>query len=221
LIHYNPYSKQLSDKEIESGEHRKFVGSYWEEIGMLQFEYLLNAGLKPHHKILDLGCGALRGGIHFIKYLNDGKYTGVDANRSLIKAGQIELKKMNLDHKYFKLIVDENFNYQTWGNKFDYILSVSLFTHLPKLKIKECLKAVSKTISPRGKYYTTFFRHKCKSYCNFSKHTDYGIKTYDNEDPYHQTVTELREIANSINLKFEYKGKWNHPRGQEMILIRK
>ena len=114
---------------------------------MLQFEYLLNAGLKPHHKILDLGCGALRGGIHFIKYLNDGKYIGVDANRSLIKAGQIELKKMNLDHKSFKLIVDENFNYQTWGYKFDYILSVSLFTSA-KAKLRSVLKQSQKPFHP-------------------------------------------------------------------------
>ena len=221
MINYNSYGKQLSDDQIKSGLHREFVGSYWEQIGMLQFRYLINAGLKPYHRILDLGCGALRGGIHFIRYLDDGKYTGVDANRSLIKAGKIELKKYNLDHKISNFIVNENFDYKIWGEEFDYVLSVSLFTHLPVIKIKQCIKAVSQTISPKGKYFTTFFRKKCKTYSNFTNHTSYGVKAYDTTDPYHQTVSELQTISNSFNMKLEYLGEWNHPRGQEMISFQK
>ena len=38
-MHYNHFDRQLTDKEIEEGEHRKFVGSFWDEIGKLQFEF--------------------------------------------------------------------------------------------------------------------------------------------------------------------------------------
>lgn len=71
MINYNSYGKQLSDDQIEAAEHRKFVGSYWEQIGMLQFHFLINAGLKPYYRILDPDCGALRGCINFIRYLDD------------------------------------------------------------------------------------------------------------------------------------------------------
>lgn len=220
-MHYNSYGKQLTDKEIKLGEHRKFVGSYWEQLGKLQFDYLLKQGLKPHHKLLDLGCGALRGGIHFIRYLEDGHYTGIDANTSLIRAGETELKKVNLDRKSSNFIIDENFEYKKWGGNFDYIISISLFTHLPISKIKSCLNAVSNTISPEGKYFTSFFRLGCDEFEKESYHNELGIKTHDDLDPFHQKISVLRKISEPMNLEMDYKGSWKHPRGQEMILFKK
>ncbi len=41
------------------------VGGMWEEIGRLQFVFLVEKGLQPHHEMLDIGCGTLRGGRHF------------------------------------------------------------------------------------------------------------------------------------------------------------
>jgi len=96
IMNYNDYGKQLSDIEILSGKHRKFVGSFWKEIGNLQFEFLCAQGLRKKDKLLDIGCGALRGGIHFIKYLEEGNYTGIDANESLIRAGELEIQKAGL-----------------------------------------------------------------------------------------------------------------------------
>ena len=221
FMHYNSYGKQLTDEDIKLGEHRKFVGSYWELLGKLQFDYLLKQGLKPHHKLLDLGCGALRGGIHFIRYLEDGHYTGIDANASLIRAGKTELKKVNLDRKSSNFIIDENFEYKKWGGNFDYIISISLFTHLPISKIKKCLHAVSNTISPEGKYFTSFFRLECDEFDKKSCHNDHGIKTHDDNDPYHQKISVLRKISVPMDLEINYKGNWKHPRGQEMISFKK
>ena len=53
------------------------IGGMWEEIGQLQFDYLRNDGLRPDHSMLDIGCGTLRGGRHFIAWLSPGKYTGL------------------------------------------------------------------------------------------------------------------------------------------------
>jgi 2-polyprenyl-3-methyl-5-hydroxy-6-metoxy-1,4-benzoquinol methylase len=220
-MHYNSYGKQLTDDEIKSGEHRRFVGSYWEELGKLQFDYLVKQGLKPHHKLLDLGCGALRGGIHFIRYLEEGHYTGIDANTSLIRAGETELKKVNLDRKSSNFIIDENFEYEKWGGNFDYIISISLFTHLPISKIKRCLDAVSNAISQEGKYFASFFRLECDEFEKKSYHKELGIKTHDDLDPFHQKISVLRKISESMNLEIDYKGSWNHPRGQEIILFKK
>jgi hypothetical protein len=52
------------------------VGGMWEEIGKLQLDFLVNQGLRPTHKFLDIGCGTLRGGRHFIRYLDAGNYAG-------------------------------------------------------------------------------------------------------------------------------------------------
>ncbi|MGB7539844.1 MAG: hypothetical protein WBM17_14975 [Anaerolineales bacterium] len=96
----NPYSRQLSQDGIASTTHRERVGGLWEEIGHLQFEFNKKRGLLPGHRFLDVGCGCLRGGIHFIQYLNTGKYYVLDINSSLIEAGKTEFASVNcLDNK--------------------------------------------------------------------------------------------------------------------------
>lgn len=43
--------------------HRNYVGGLWDEIGLLQFEFLKSRGLKPHHVLVDIACGSLRAGV--------------------------------------------------------------------------------------------------------------------------------------------------------------
>ena len=47
------------------------------------------AGLQPSDKFVDVGCGALRGGRHFIEYLENGNYYGLDKHIELIIYGTI------------------------------------------------------------------------------------------------------------------------------------
>lgn len=54
--------------------HRSYVGGCWDEIGKLQFDFMLKEGLKPEHYFLDVACGSLRAGLHFIPYLEVGHY---------------------------------------------------------------------------------------------------------------------------------------------------
>ena len=54
------------------------VGGAWEQVGQFQFHYLIAKGLRKDHKLLDIGCGTLRGGRYFIEYLDCGGYTGLD-----------------------------------------------------------------------------------------------------------------------------------------------
>src|SRR5208282_4584116 len=89
----NKYGQQLTNAEIRSGSHREFVGGMWDEIGALQFEFLKEQGLAPGHRLVDIGCGCLRGGVHFVPYLQKGGYCGIDLNASLIEAGRKELLK--------------------------------------------------------------------------------------------------------------------------------
>ena len=89
----DPYERELAECEIDAGVHRDYVGGRWEELGRLQFRYLCSQGLLPHHRLMDIGCGSLRGGVHFAHYLDPGGYYGVDRNASLLKAGlDVELQ---------------------------------------------------------------------------------------------------------------------------------
>jgi len=62
---------------------REEIGGLWEKIGELQFNFLVKNGLEPKHFLLDIGCGSLRGGIHFIRFLEECHYFGIDKNQEL------------------------------------------------------------------------------------------------------------------------------------------
>jgi len=77
----------LSNQEAKAGLHRESVGGMWEEIGKLQLDFIFTQKLKPEMKFVDIGCGCLRGGVHFLRYLNSGNYYGIDMRASLIDGG--------------------------------------------------------------------------------------------------------------------------------------
>src|SRR4051794_14007689 len=81
------YAKPLAKSTIESGLYRDRVGGRWDELGELQLRFLVEHGLQPGHRLLDMGCGALRGGVRFVEYLDPGHYYGVDVNQSLLDVG--------------------------------------------------------------------------------------------------------------------------------------
>lgn len=64
----------------------------WDEIGELQFAFLQRHDLAHRHCLLNIGCGCMRGGIHFAHYLEVGHYFDVDANQLLLEAGMRELE---------------------------------------------------------------------------------------------------------------------------------
>ena len=103
----NSYGQQLSELDIRQNKHRDLIGGKWSKIGRLQFDFLLEHGLQPQHKLLDIGCGCLRGGIHFINYLEANNYYGLDINESLIKAAWHEVKLAQLAAKNPQLLVSE------------------------------------------------------------------------------------------------------------------
>ena len=47
MTQLNAYWQQLTDEQIRAGEHRDLIGGLWEELGELQFKFLLSAGLRP------------------------------------------------------------------------------------------------------------------------------------------------------------------------------
>src|ERR1700754_2300552 len=60
----------------------------WLALGQMQVDYLERHGLKPEHRMLDIGCGNLRAGRLFIDSLDTGNYYGVDISPDLLMAAQ-------------------------------------------------------------------------------------------------------------------------------------
>ena len=206
------------------GWQRNAVGGMWEEIGKLQFDFLAERGLKPNNNFLDVGCGSLRGGVHFIRYLEPEHYFGIDKDGALLDAGQnVELKRYNLIEKKPILVQMDNFDFQSLNTQFNYALAQSVFTHLPLNSIMRCIMNIEKVLVPDGQFYSTFFENpqgKVNLEPIMHSRTDGApIATYFDKDPFHYDFEIIEHICEGTSLKVEYIGDWNHPRDQRMLVF--
>jgi len=206
--------------------HRKKIGGLWKEIGKLQFDFLKNQGLEPSHNFLDVGCGSLRGGIHFIDFLESRHYFGIDKDRELIEAGKkFELTQETLVNKKPTLVKMDDFNFSTLDKKFEFALAQSVFTHLPINNIIRCIMNIDKVLLPNGKFFVTFFENK-KGKFNLEpvihpQSDGPDQATYFDKDSFHYDFETFEWICHDISLNVSYIGNWNHPRNQKMMVFTK
>lgn len=213
----NSYWRQLTPDEIAMAKHREMVGGMWEEIGHLQFEFLKLRGLLPEHTFLDVGCGSLRGGVHFIRYLNTGNYYGLDINSSLIEAGKMELASVGLSDKQPNLLVNDKFEFSRFTVQFDFALALSVFTHLFINHIARCLVEVQNVLNPEGKFYATFFQAPHPAHLSPILHQPGNVTTNYDSDPFHYSYEEMKVLEENAGLVTELIGDWQHPRSQKML----
>jgi 2-polyprenyl-3-methyl-5-hydroxy-6-metoxy-1,4-benzoquinol methylase len=217
IVKSNGYERQLTHEEIDAKVHRQFVGGLWDEVGVLQLNFLQTQGLKPKHYLLDVGCGALRGGCHFTSYLDADHYYGLDFNASLIEAGLMELQEKNLLSKQPHFLVNGKFEASGFGISFDFVIAQSVFTHLPMNNIIRCLIEVSKVIKTQGVFFATFFEAPSSAYLNQITHEIGGVITNFDEDPFHYSFDEFQWMAGLAGMNVELVGDWKHPRSQKML----
>lgn len=205
----NAYSKH-TDYRVERDPYSA-VGGMWEEIGKLQFDFLVNNRLQPNHRLLDIGCGTLRGGRHFIKYLEAEKYTGIDISPKAIEFGKQLIKQEGLVVKQPRLLVSKNkdLTFREFdGEIFDYLLAQSVFTHIKPESIYECFQNIGGIMSRASVFFFTF-----KEALAF-KQT--GLKDFRYPFSFFQSLADkygfsLRDLS----------GEYQHPRGQLMAMLSK
>ena len=109
----------------------------YDTIGATQFAILtLFFGLRERHKLLEIGAGVLRAARFLIPYLDTGHYCGTEPNTESVRFGiEFELGPEMAKRKKPRFISRSDFAFQEFGEKFDYVLSYSLFPHVPPQQI--------------------------------------------------------------------------------------
>jgi SAM-dependent methyltransferase/2-polyprenyl-3-methyl-5-hydroxy-6-metoxy-1,4-benzoquinol methylase len=213
------------ETEVAAGRHREVIGGKWDQIGALQFEFLKAQGLRPHHKLLDVGCGSLRGGVHFVRYLDPAGYFGLDINPSLLDAGyDVELGALGLQDRLPRanLVCDAEFEAGGPDGVFDYAIAQSVFTHLSLNRIRQCLAKVARVMRPGGVFYATFFELPEDAPPDRPfVHQPGGKVTSAVEDPFHYRISDFRHVAKGLGWAVEPIGDWGHPRNQRMLAFRR
>jgi len=199
------YSRH-TDRRVEK-DPRLAIGGMWDEIGDLQYQFLLSQGLQPEDRMLDVGCGTLRGGRHFIRYLAPGNYTGMDISPRAIESGRELVEAEGLQEKRPRLVVSENKNLrfeEFRGEAFDVILAQSVFTHLKQEHIAEFFRHVRSVMAPGARVFFTFNQEP-----EFRE-----ITVKDFAYPY----SFFQDLAERNGLSLEYLAEqYRHPRDQRMV----
>lgn len=218
------YDKAAVEAEVRAGKHRELVGGLWEEVGQLQLDFLVSRGLKPHHRLLDIGCGSLRGGTKIINYLDAGHYAGSDLHESLLAAGyDIELAREGLTHKLPRsnLVADGEFDFAWCPTRFDFALAQSVFTALPLNFLRICLERLPSFVVLGGKFFVSIFEipeeHPThKPYRHPSSIVSFGAK-----EPYHYRFHDMEFCCRTLPWRASNIGLWAHPLSLHMIEFEK
>jgi SAM-dependent methyltransferase len=189
--------------------HREFVGGFWEELGHLQFDFLVKQGLKPNHVFLDIACGSLRVGRLLIPYLEPGNYLGIDKHAEVIEAGKAnEIGAEVLKSRHPEFVVSDSFAFDKFSKRPDFCIAQSLFTHLRKEDIELCFRKLSDFVKPGCRFFATFDETPIPIPQIASSHS---VRAF------FYTRRAIEAFGTRSGWAPRYIGNWNHPRNQMMV----
>ena len=127
------------------------------EGGSEHLEHLKAFGMRPHHRMLDYGCGTLRTAHFAVPYLDTGNYVGVDIADIRIEKGRALLAEFGIaPDSYEAFTVSDCELRELEGYSFDYIWAQSVLTHMPAREIRTMLRAMKRLLAPWGVFVFTF-----------------------------------------------------------------
>jgi len=248
LFYYYCYVK----KDLTPPQMFNYVGGEeFVEIGKGYFNMMKDhGGLKPHHKILDIGSGIGRVAMNFIDYLNeDGQYEGFDivkygsrwCNAKIArKHSGFNFRHVNIYNKEYnkKGNVDgENFIFPYSNDFFDFAFATSVFTHMLPDAVRQYFRQIHRVLNQDGVFLGSFFilnaeSEKLMSDCKFNfkrVHKNYGVMNVDNPE---QAIAYKEEFLEKIFEKVGfsiippvYYGGWSGRKGlvsgQDMLFLKK
>ncbi|MCC9711765.1 class I SAM-dependent methyltransferase [Streptomyces sp. MNU76] len=147
------------EQPIGARHYRAWVGppEYYDRIGALQFTTLARMGLREHHKLLDVGCGSLRGGRLSIMYLRPGHYFGIEPTAWALEDGKrAHLGEELLAMKKPAFSNDADYTLTEFGETFDFILVHSVFAHAPAVQIRRCMQEARKVMGKQSVLLATY-----------------------------------------------------------------
>jgi SAM-dependent methyltransferase len=119
-----------------------------------QISFLKTFGLKSGHRLMDYGCGSLRGGIPIIQYLERGHYYGVEVRPQVLQEAQKELAEQGLENKEPVLMLFREAPEKLQNMTFDCIWAFNVLIHLHDDVLSESLRLIAAHLSD-GIFYAS------------------------------------------------------------------
>ena len=150
----------LADRAAAMAAEAGFLGVPLEGFaatGKKQLDALMTLGLKSDSKLLDIGCGCLRGGYWLIHFLAPGCYFGIEPHRKRVELGLRYLIEPDvLVQKRPRFDGNEAFDTSVFHERFDFFLASSIWSHASKPQIERMLDGFVRDASEEGVFMTSY-----------------------------------------------------------------
>ncbi|XP_010485911.1 PREDICTED: uncharacterized protein LOC104764148 [Camelina sativa] len=137
--------------ELLVEQHHSNYGEPWAG-GRDVFEFLAeSAKLKPNSRVLEIGCGTLRVGLHFIRYLSPQHFHCLEKDElSLMAALRYELPSQGLLHKRPLIVRGDDMEFSKFGSDttYDLIYASAVFLHMPDKLVWTGLERLVEKLKP-------------------------------------------------------------------------
>lgn len=153
------------------GEGYSVGGGDFHKIGQHFRQHFIElGGLKPDHRVLDVGCGTGRMAVPLTYYLDrQGEYWGFDINPAGIAWCQAQISRrfpnfhfqhVNVYNSFYNptgTIQPQDYRFPFADATFDFIFLTSIFTHLLPDAMANYLAEVCRTLKSGGRCLITYF----------------------------------------------------------------
>jgi SAM-dependent methyltransferase len=153
---------------------------------------LRREGLRPQHRLLDIGCGSLRLGCKAVPYLDPGHYWGTDLSAALMGRGYDRELTDQSRLPRAQLVEDPDFTFAGLPADIDYAIAFAVFTHLPATHLARALIRIRTRFPGLDRLLFTVFL--AAEGAESQRQPD-GVVTHADRAPYHLPPGEVARLA--------------------------
>ena len=131
---------------------------FWDELQAYHLHVLREAGLKPGHSLLDIGCGPLQGGVAFARYLDPNRYTAIDIEPTRTREAYAQIAREDLGDRNPRIILSRSFGDEELNaEKFDFMWASQIIYYFDDAMMGRLLQFIGKRLNPGGKFLGDIF----------------------------------------------------------------
>lgn len=193
---FSDYYVRTVKSKIKKSRFHPTLGRYiidlnrFHSTSKFELNFLIQEGLKPHHKLCDFGCGSLRFGEKVMEYLNSSNYYGLDITDEFFLYGLERIGKNRIEHYNPTIKVLSNDLINSLKESMDFIFSSAVMYHIKLIDISDYLISIYKMLSLNGAAYIDFTS---------------GNKYYQSGDmTWVYTIDQIENICKDLHIRYEF-----------------
>lgn len=193
-----------TDSRVGINGYRGAVGSVddWERHGDIQSRFLIDKGLEPWHRLLDIGCGTGRLARKIAPFLRNGHYMGCDISVKALDYAMKLAQEEGWASQGPQFVVGMDEERIEASPPFDFLWAFSVFVHLPCSLMADVMRVAANLMHERSKFYFSYVPEK--------------VETRSGPKSFRHTLDCYQSCAESAELQMWKDESW--PAEQSMAL---